>query len=81
MVEQHKHRQRGYTEADWLGIQGDPILGLREVAWVLDTGEHVIGDGVTAFSGLDRHGGSGVEVSATEPSSPQANDLWLDTAS
>lgn len=57
-VPQHRHQQVGYTEADWTGIAGDPVLPARVVGWVFDTGEHVIGDGTTAFSGLTRYGGS-----------------------
>lgn len=68
-VEQHYHQQRGYTAADWVGAQGDPVLAVREVGYVTDTGEYVIGDGTTAFSGLTKHGlggggGSGAPVFA-----------------
>lgn len=79
MVDQHRHRQRGYTEAEWLGIEGDPVIGLREVAWVLDTGEYVIGNGTDNFSQLDRHA-TPTTVSATPPSSPETNEFWLDTS-
>lgn len=53
----HRHTEKGYTEAEWLGAQGDPVLLERELAFITDTGEHVLGDGVTPLSNLTRYGG------------------------
>lgn len=65
IVDRTRGRWPVHTEAAWLA--SDPVLLNRELGFVVDTQEYVIGNGSTAFSGLTRYPMQG----DTGPEGPQ----------
>lgn len=71
------------TAAQWTAA--NPTLSSGEFGLETDTGKGKIGDGATAWNSLnyifidDIDTKATSTVQASEPSSPNAGDLWLDT--
>jgi Major tropism determinant N-terminal domain len=69
---------RGDTAANWASV--NPVLADREFGVVTDAVPPYLkmGNGTAAWNSLPISGMHGITVSASAPSSPTLNQLWLD---